>query len=293
MKNVCSILIFSFLSALTFSQTTLQYNLKVGDVFTVKQNARQVITQELDGAFHEITNTIYGLLEFRVVGKKADTFELTITFKDLTFNVNSSIQGELLNVNALDSEADDSQSKMFHSLLDVPVHLVLARNGDILEVTGGDILVSKMAESSGLQDPFSLNLMKKSLEREFGSAALSESYKQLTYIYPTKKINIGDSWQNEYTGKLSAKNTWTLKGLTTSNANITGKAVVAMDVTEPATTMKLNGTQMTAIITNLTTGFIQKMTVEGVSDGYSTMTQMGGQEIPTTIKSTVTYELIQ
>ncbi len=293
MKKVSCILIFSILSGITFGQTTLQYNLQVGDVFTVKQNARQVIAQELDGAFHKITNTIYGLLEFRVVGKKEDTFELTITFKDLIFNVNSSIQGELLNVDAKDAEADDAQSKMFHSLLNVPVHMVLARNGDILRVTGGDNLVSKMAESSGLQDPFSLNLMKKSLEREFGSEALSESYKQLTYIYPTKKINIGDSWQNEYAGKLSARNTWTLTGLTNSNANITGKAVVAMEVTEPATTMKLNGTQMTAIITNLATGFIQKMTVEGVSDGYSTMTQMGDQEIPTTIKSTVTYELIK
>lgn len=292
MKKVCAILLFSFLSAYTSSQTTLQYNLHVGDVFKVKQNSRQIITQELDGDTHEITNIIYGLLEFRVVGKSGGNFELTITFKDLNMTMNSSIQGELLHINAKELVTDNVQSKIFHSLLDAPVSMILAKNGDVLQVTGGDFLVSKMAEASGLQDPFELDLMKESLEKEFGSEALSESYRQLTYIYPSKKIKIGDSWQNEYKGKLSAKNTWTLNGLTTSNANITGKAVVAMDVTEPATTMKLSGTQMTAIITNLTTGFIQKMTVEGVSDGVSTMTQMGDQKIPTSIKSSVTYELI-
>ena len=135
-------------------------------------------------------------------------------------------------------------------------------------------------------------MMKKSLEKEFGSEALSNSYKQMTFIYPQTNIKIGDTWQNTYTGKLTARNTWTLNELNDENAMISGESLVEMNITEPATTMKLNGTQETTIVTCLESGFIKNMTVSGLSKGTSTITQMGDQEIPTTIKSTITYELI-
>jgi len=292
MKNSISLLVFAFFGTILFGQTTLEYNLNKGDTFLIKQQAQQIITQELDGAVHEITNKIDGVMEFKVIGEKDGHYEIDMTFKNLNLNMSSSIQGELLSVNAQEVTEGDMQSKIFNSLLNVPIHIILAKNGDILKVDGGDSLVSKMVHASGLKDDFSLNLMKKSLEKEFGSEALSNSYEQLTYIYPEGEINIGDTWENEYIGKLSAKNIWTLDNITSTNASISGKAVVVMDVTEPATTMKLRGTQDTSITTDIISGFIVLKVVEGTSEGISTITQMGDQEIPTTIKSTITYELI-
>ena len=134
--------------------------------------------------------------------------------------------------------------------------------------------------------------MKKSLEKEFGSEALSNSYEQMTYIYPTKDVQVGDTWENEYSGKLNAKNQWTLNAISDTNAEISGAADVLMEVTEPTTTMKLNGTQQTSVITELASGFIKSMTVEGLAEGSTTMVQLGDQEIPTSIKSKVTYQLI-
>ena len=292
MKNTFLTFLFSLLLTSLLGQTTLQYSLNEGDVFTIKQRAQQIITQELDGATHEITNNIDGILQFKVVGKRDSVYEIALSFTDLNMKMISSIQGELMNVKAKEVAEGDMQSQIFNSLLNSPVQLILAKNGDILEVTGGDSLVSKMANASGLEDEFSINMMKKSLEKEFGSEALSSSYKQMTYIYPNKALGVGDTWKNEYSGKLSAKNRWTLNSVNDSVANISGEAEVTMDVKEPATTMKLTGTQTTAIIADLGSGFIQKMTVDGLSRGISTMSQMSDQEIPTTIKSTITYELI-
>jgi hypothetical protein len=170
--------------------------------------------------------------------------------------------------------------------------MILAKTGDILRVSGGDSLVSKMADASGIADEFSINLMKKSLSKEFGSEALSNSYKQMTFIYPDKKVKVNDKWENAYTGKLRTSNVWTLKGITDDQATITGKATVIMDIKDPNTTMKLNGTQNTSILTDSNSGFIIKMKVEGTSTGVSTLTQLGDQELPTTIKSKITYELI-
>lgn len=293
MKKLSYLLVYLLINTTLLGQSRIQYNLSLDDVFTIKQDANQIITQEIDGATHEITNMLQGILEFRVKGDTNNTYAINVMFKDLNLKMTSSIQGELMNVKAKDFEEDDAQSKIFNSLLDVPIQIILARTGDILEVSGGDSLVSIMAKASGLEDEFSLNMMKKSLEKEFGSEALSNSYKQLTFLYPDTSIEVGDSWKNEYTGKLQAQNTWTLNEITEASANIEGKALVVMDVVEPSSTMKLNGTQNSSVITDITTGFVKKMTVHGLAEGFTTLTQMGDQEIPTTIKSTIIYELIE
>ena len=292
MRHFFSLLLLTLTATFSFGQTVLEYNLEKDAVFTVKQEAKQIIIQELDGATHELTNLIDGVLEFKVLGKRDSIYDITLTFKDLNLMMTSSIQGELMNVKANEVDETDMQSQIFNSLLNKPVNIILAKNGDILEVKGGDSLVSQMAEASGLEDEFSLNMMKKSLEKEFGSEALSNSYKQMTFFYPKNKVKIGAHWKNEYSGKLQAKNVWTLDSLSKESANISGVADVIMDVTELATTMKLTGSQKTAITTDIDTGFITKMIVEGISKGASTMAQMGDQEIPTTIESTITYELI-
>ncbi len=279
-------------SVLLNAQTKLQYDLKKDDVFVIKQQAEQIIVQELDGAAHEITNKIDGVLEFRVDGEVDDNYRVSLTFKDLNLQMASSLQGQLMDVKAKEVVEGDIQSQIFNSLLESPVSIILAKTGDILEVQGGDSLVTKMAKASGIEDEFSLNMMKSNLKKEFGSEALSNNYKQMTFIYPEKEIETGSTWENEYSGKLAAKNKWVLDSVNDTVARINGTADVTMNVEEAVATMKLNGTQETVITADRKSGFIKKMVVEGSSKGTSVMPQMSDIEIPTTIKSTITYELI-
>jgi len=291
MKHPLYLILFLCCNLTVFSQTTLEYNLKIGDVFTIEQKAHQSIIQEIDGASHEITNDLGGILEFKVVKENENSYEIAFTFKDLNLLMKSSIQGEIMNVQAKDVTKGDMQSEMFNSLLDTPVQLILSKTGDIIEVTGGDSLVTKMSDASGIEDEFSKNMMKQGLKKEFGSEALSNSYKQLTYFYSDSLVNIGDSWKNEYNGKLSAKNTWTLNEIS-DNVLISGEADVVMSTDESGTKMNLSGTQSTEIVADPESGFIINMTVKGEANGISTMSQLGVIEIPTTINSTITYTLI-
>jgi len=203
MKHILILVVFTVCTAGLYGQSVLKYNLRKGDTFLVKQNAEQIITQELDGTSHVLTNTLDGILEFRVVGEYNNYYKVAMEFKDLNLLMTSSLQGELMNVHAKEVSEDDMQSKIFNSLLDQPVEMLLSKTGDILEVMGGDSLVTRMAKSSGLEDDFSKNAMKKSLEKEFGSEALSNSYEQMTFIYAQDEVDIGDTWQNKYAGKLS------------------------------------------------------------------------------------------
>lgn len=284
---------FLFFAATLMGQTDLKYHLKEGEVFMVKQTAEQIITQELDGAAHVLTNYLDGLLQFRVLGETAGNYRVELTFKDLNMAVSSNLQGELMEVHAKEVLEDDVQSLIFNSLLNCPVEITFGKNGNILKVIGGDSLITKMANASGIEDEFSKNMMKKSLEKEFGSEALSNSYKQLTYFYSDGKVTIGDTWNNEYTGKLDAKNTWRLDALEPENATISGNAEVAIKTEDPNITMDLTGTQTTLVVAQRPSGFIKNMKVVGEFKGASKLPQLGETEIPTTIKSTTTYVLIK
>lgn len=292
MKQFYTFIFSVFILGGVYGQTSLQYNLKKDQTYTVKQEAQQIITQELEGTSHVLTNNIDGILQFKVLDEGENDYNIELMFKDLNMKMSSSLQGELMNVKAKEGVEGDMQSMMFNSLLGSPVKMRLSKNGAILEVIGGDSLVSKMVDAAELEDNFTINMMRESLKKEFGSEALSDSYEQMTYIYADNPVKEGEDWQNEYKGKLNAKNTWTLTEITDDKAKISGTAEVIMKIADAVVTMNLVGRQSTEITTDIDTGFLVKMSVEGSSKGTSVMAQMGTQEIPTNIQSTITYELI-
>jgi len=266
MKIFWFTLFFFLLCTVCYAQTSLGYSLKKDDIFTIKQDAQQIITQIMDGAEHEITDDINGVLEFRMIDEKNDNCEIAMRFKDLNLKMTSSIQGELMNVQAKEVSKGDLQSKMFNSLLDIPIQMTLAKNGDIVNISGGHSLIIKMVTASGILDELQMNMMKKGPEKEFGSEVLSNSFKQMTYIYSDEIVNPGDSWENEYTGKLNSKNTWTFDGLENDSPIISGIAAVIMTVDDGATKMNLNGSQQTKIITDRASGCVKSITVEGTAE---------------------------
>jgi hypothetical protein len=278
--------------ALSFGQTQLQYNLRKGEVFTIKQEAVQQITQDMDGNRHEITSSLEGVLEFRVLSVGGNSYEMAVEFKDLRLYMYSSSEGELLDIDASEIAEGDVPSKIFNSLLNVPIRIVLERSGKVLSVKGGDSLVSRMASASGVEDSFTLDLMKESLDRDFGTEALSNSYEQMTFIYPGREIRIGDSWENEYEGKISSSNHWTLDGLKGGHATISGKAEVNMDLQEQTASMSLKGNRKTELSADLISGFLVVMKVESHSEGFSAIQELGSTTIPTTINTTITSKRI-
>ena len=177
MRNYLYIVSFlCCLQGLLFGQTSLGYNLNEGEIFIIEQEAEQQIIQSLEGTSHELTNRISGVLHFRVLKAEDTGYLLEFMFKDLDFQIESSLQGMLLDIHAAEPDPADTQSQVFNAMLNVPVEMKLGRHGKILEVIGGDSLVSTMVKQAGLADEFNKTLMRKSLEREFGSRALAQSW---------------------------------------------------------------------------------------------------------------------
>lgn len=278
--------------ALAQEPELLAYRLKKGDLFVVEQEAEQEIVQQLEASEHKITNHISGKLQFKVVGKRENNFLLEFEFKDLVFSIVSNIEGELLDIHARELDPDDLQSRLFHSLLNSPVRMELSPQGKILEVKGGDSLVARMVANAGLKDEFTKTLMRTSLQQEYGSRALADSYEQMTFFYPAEPVQVGAHWKNKFEGKLVASNTWTLDSLLSERAVISGEALIRMQTEESGTSMALEGTQHTRIQTDRRSGFINRMNVDSSAEGVSTLAQAGNAAIPTRISTRISYTLI-
>lgn len=275
------------------AQSILKYNLQLGTVYTVKQDAKQLITQQVEGTNHEITNDLNGLYDFKVVGVDEKGFDLLLTFKDFGLKSNSSIQGVIMDVNATELKSGDVMSEMFHSILGHELSMRMSTNGSVVTVAGGDELITKMISAASIEDEFTAEIMRKSLSKEFSSNGLAKSFEQMTFFYPNTAVAIGDTWENTYNGKLSANNTFTLEKTENDIISITGTAAIVMETQDSGTIMSLSGSQESAIQANSTTGFIKKVMISSLAEGNTKMSQLGNIEIPTTIKSTITYELLE
>ncbi|MEO1484285.1 MAG: DUF6263 family protein [Bacteroidota bacterium] len=274
-------------------QQKIGYNLKVNDSFKILQKAEQLITQELEGSKHEITNDLEAVFTFTVVGKTADGFDIKLVFKDFGMKSTSNLQGTLVNVKASEPVEGDMMSQMFKGLIDYELNLTLLENGKIENVEGGAALIDNMIQSAGIEDDFTKNLMRKSLDKEFSSGGLAKSFEQMTFFYPDVAVDKGSTWENTFSGKLKAENTWQLDEVTSDSLTITGKGNISVDTNESGTVMALAGDHAYTIVTNTENGFISSIETTSFAAGHSKMAQLGDVEIPTSIKSTVTYELIQ
>jgi hypothetical protein len=276
---------------MVIAQKTLQYNFKIGDHFTVQQEAYQHITQDINGVDQIIENNLTGIMHFEVIEASPEGYTLSMTFKRLKMLMSSPTLGELSNTDTESADSSDVTNMLFKGLLNVPVTIVMEKTGKIKSVVGGEKLIASMFESAGIDQPEIIEASKGQMEKQFGSDALSNSFEQMTYFYPMDAVSVGNDWTNSYSGNLSAKNNWTLDIDTSESINISGTANTTMSTIDENVIMTLTGSQKTTVAANPKNGLFNEVIVTGENSG-DTLFQSQNMTIPTRIKSTITYKFL-
>lgn len=291
MKQLFLFFILSITSVVT-AQKNLEYNFAVGDTFTVYQNAKQLITQDINGIEQIIENDLKGVMYFEVLDGTTEDYTLSMSFKRLKMLMTSPSLGELSNSDTDSADSSNVMNMLFKGILNVPVTIIMGKSGKIKSVTGGENLIANMFISAGIDQPEVIEASKEQMEKQFGSAALSNSFEQMTHFYPTEKISAGSEWTNSYSGNMSAKNKWKLITSSDEGTTITGTADTTMSSIDDNVIMTLSGTQKTKIIINPSNGLFKEITIVGENTG-NTMFQAQDMNIPTRIVSTITYKISQ
>lgn len=276
----------------SMGQVSLRYKLKPGTVFQIKQQSDQTVMQRIDGLDNRVTNHIEAVLQFKVLQEQKDSYEMEIQFKDIKMKVYSNLSGEILNLDVARTE-ENSQNRIFKSLLDYPIKAVLKFDGNITGLRGCEQLIERMIEKADIKDDFTRDLLKTSLQNDFGPNAMSQNYKQMTYFYPARKVMVNESWHTLNKGSSETDNTWKLLALDKNKAILTANGTVNMEVFKSGMNMKLNGKQKSYLVANPYNGFLKELTIEGVAKGSSEIDmEEGKKEIPTVITSKIKYNLI-
>lgn len=165
----------------------------------------------------------------------------------------------------------------------------MSKNGKILSVNGGDKLIESMLATAGIDQPEIVEASKAEMEKQFGSQALSNSFEQMTYVYPDSPVEIGSEWTNSYHGDLSVQNNWKLDSVTDDSINISGMANTKMSTIDENISMTLLGSQKTTIIADSKTGLFKEIVITGENSG-DTLYSKQNFSVPTVIKSTITYK---
>jgi hypothetical protein len=168
----------------------------------------------------------------------------------------------------------------------------MERSGKIASISGGEKLIESMFKAANITELAQMEASRAQFEKQFGSSALSQSFEQMTYYLPAKKVKINDTWTTVFSGNLEAKNTWTLTEYSTETSKITGTATTVMSTIDENVVMILNGTQTSTITLDSKTGLFQNIVVKSENSGNAQIAAANAS-IPTTIKSTITYKIVQ
>ncbi|SFN75990.1 hypothetical protein SAMN04487989_103238 [Bizionia echini] len=285
-----SLLLINLLASNTYAQTQLQYKLKIGDSILVHQQANQKITQDIDGIMQQMTNVLES--KFVLVVKKVTDSSYILDFNYKLFKLlsSSNTYGEIFSIDtSADFEKDNMEAAIFSGLTQSKLKIELLKTGKIIAVRGTTQLINNMMERAGIQDEFTKQIMIEEMKKEFGSKSLSDSFEQFTFIYPTKKVVVNESWKNDFTGEIESENIWTLKAVS-PNIDIQGVAHVSINSVEENYNMVLNGDQKTHISADVKTGVVKTMSVTSKTRGNTVSLQNNSIKIPTTINSVTTYK---
>ncbi|MFD0862368.1 DUF6263 family protein [Sungkyunkwania multivorans] len=293
MKNFKLALLFLMAGALQGlqAQQQLSYNLAIGDTFTIGQDAHQDMVMDMNGAAHKITNDLGGVYTFEVTEVREDDYLMTFKFDSFYMKSVSNLAGTVMELDTKkEATSDDIMGQLMSGLTNYKMTMVFSRNGEITSIDGADQLIENMVSKANIEDEFTQNLMKEAMAKEFGGTTLVESFSQMSHFYPNGDVSVGDTWKNEYSGSLSAKNTWSLESADNDLIHINGTSSVLMDTDEEALRMKLSGEQNSKITADAKTGLPIEITINTDTTGVSVLKNMGGVEVPTTLKQTVTYK---
>lgn len=295
MKSIFALLIAALISlTVVEAQTKLEYKLNVGDIFKVQQLAEQDILQDMSGSKHEMKNLIEGDYTFTVETVSDSLYGIKFRFDRFKMTSTSNLLGEIISVDTSKEVADDDiQGKIFSQLVSTDLMMYMYKNGKVKVVEGTEQLIENMVNSAGDFDDFTKELMKESVKGEFGDENLSNSFEQMTYIYPSNTVKNGDTWMNKFEGELSSDNVWTLDDQKEGQALISGESTVVFNSSDESIEMKLTGVMTCEIQASIQSGFISTMTSSSTCTGNSIMTNMNGTQVPTTITSNVTYKIIK
>lgn len=269
MKNLLTLVLF-VIPLFTFSQKTLQLNLKVGEKFSQSMIVESVVDQDLDMLQHSMVVTIQLNLAYEVIAIEEKAFVLEMQYDKLIMSTKS---GDISNEFNSDGDADNIYNSVFKAFCNEKFKLYLNPDGSVNKFSGMnevyDRILDKFPELSPSMKKSMLDVVKKS----YGEEAMRKTIEASMRIFPSEPVSIGDTWKikskldngqtqiSDYTLMGTKDGKTKIKGVSTFNMNM------ADDVSDVIKSMKLKGTMSQVIYLDPKNGWVLESRAKQIMQG--------------------------
>jgi len=293
------------LLALTFCGTfpakdlLLQYNLRKGEVFEVKQHTEQKIVQTIMGMDQTGNNTHEGTMVMSVLSVNEKTTRLEARMTHLKSHLKN-----FMNEVTLDSDGSEEEesTRIMKAMMNKPFYVTLSATG-VEKVEGVDKLWDSV-EKLDLPDE-DKRKVKAAIGQMINDASLKNGLSQAFLTYADKAVAPSETWvsQSEIPADFPvvAENKWFVESATSSQAVIKGEGVFkTTDKTKVVklpgdlkATVDLAGTQKVNGTATIKTGLPGKVTVDANLSGIIVLLAGGllpmDVEVPISIDTHTVY----
>lgn len=286
MKKITLTLAGILTCSLIFSQTQV-----INPLFTNKivlHNDQTIMVQtnlSLESSFSqgmELTNK--SITGYKLVVKSITDNKYTISSTMTKVKMEMDMMGQINNFDSDKKEDMESETgKLFMEKINRPEDVIIESS------TGRDITVKKKEKKTDVNEDNPTQGLLNIFEQKTGNTAVTGAFE----LIPAGK-NVGDSWLDSTIEKgLKSIRTYTLKSLTDKEA-----VLQLIEVIDATNTIDFQGMSLdfisntktaTEIITDITTGLVQKRTSQSEVNGSM---QLMGQDVPISAKvsSVSTYQ---
>lgn len=182
-----------------------------------------------------------------------------------------------------------AMAKVFASMKGQSISAIVSPNGNVKSVQGAEKMINSMANSIAGNDTAQLAALKEKLAIQFDEASQRSSVEGMTYIYPSTKVAIGETWTIVTNQKsifpIKAENVYKLLSVSGDIAKISHTAKLSGGGMVNGGDLSLKGDLTGDLEMNIKTGLVIKITnVQNLSGTLA----IQGMSIPMKIATTST-----
>lgn len=276
----------------------LRLRLQPGGVYPLRIETRQEVTQTFMDQTKQMTqeSVFTYLLKVEQVDAQG-VMTGTVTYERLRSRQEGD-QGVVIFDSAAKIASDSPQAKVYGAVVGQAIGLRLAPSGAPLSVDGASELVKRVIEALQPEEGIDAETTAKSVELQFGEAAMRENIGRNLEIYPEHPVAAGESWVKKFTMTsgfpITSETTYTLKSLDGQTAVIDVKSDLKATHTiaqpiggQGKMAYDLKGAQSGSITLDVATGWYREAALEKELTGDIIFESGAGEtnKVPLTMKS--------
>jgi hypothetical protein len=278
-----------------------ELNLVKGNTYYMASTGTSAIVQSVNGQENKVNIVISSRMAFKVTGIMDSVYTMEVSYQSLETKIQ--MADTTIDMDSKKNSPLDIPSSIIAAMMNKPFYITLTRSGKIKSVENIGKMITGVFDGFPQIDTAKKEQIKKQFMQSFGANTLKSSLEMGTAIFPKIAVAKNDKWtvntSLEAPAKASVQTTYQLIDVSGDFYQIHGDGVMTSDkdakplqINGLPMKYNLNGTTLTDIKVNRSTGWISEVKLKQLMSGNIEILdnpQMpGGMTIPMTFNTEVT-----